>query len=550
MFRFKQWVCVFSLLWSTWACAVDVPAPKITQLTPVSVSDLKLTTKLALDRLKVGMLEGDEYGHTSFGMFCVNSQTRRIDETFIKNYGTYEVSVGTQVLKKYGYPIASMGNAGAFGTDVSAAPDFRIGGILKEVRVETCMTGDESEGWVYLKIDWALYSEKTQRVVLQQTTEGLVRSEKKIAGMWRAAFTSAFENFLAAPEFLDILKASSTAVAGDAGSEAGVAKTNASESAAAVVSKVQDKVAPATAGKAPQAPSVTQKTALPGGGSALGVVVAVEPLKISLLPGDEFGHASGGMFCSNPQPLAAYDGFIKRWGTFAASIVSQSLKKNGYPLASLRQTSAFDTDQSEAPDFKLGGVLKDLRMEICRGGRESEGWVYNSMEWALYSTKEKRVVFQFSTEGVAKSANKIPNLEELAITSAVDNLLANPDFLAALKAGTKSAVPAEVAGQAPAANGVAGTDAGAASRQLAIKGGVADAGGAQKNQAKLRAAVVTLETAKGSGSGFYIDREGYLLTSFHVVKGSKYVKVKLQNGDKLVAELVKFSERDDVALLK
>jgi S1-C subfamily serine protease len=94
---------------------------------------------------------------------------------------------------------------------------------------------------------------------------------------------------------------------------------------------------------------------------------------------------------------------------------------------------------------------------------------------------------------------------------------------------------------------VAGTGT-PASLQLA--GGTAAPGGAQKNQARLRAAVVTLETARGSGSGFYIDRQGYLLTNFHVVSGAKFVKVKLLNGDKLVAEVVKVSERDDIALLK
>lgn len=76
------------------------------------------------------------------------------------------------------------------------------------------------------------------------------------------------------------------------------------------------------------------------------------------------------------------------------------------------------------------------------------------------------------------------------------------------------------------------------------------AGGAQKNQARLRAAVVTIETAAGSGSGFYIDNSGYLHTDFHVVKGSKFAKIKLQNGDKLVAEVIKMNERADVALLE
>lgn len=85
---------------------------------------------------------------------------------------------------------------------------------------------------------------------------------------------------------------------------------------------------------------------------------------------------------------------------------------------------------------------------------------------------------------------------------------------------------------------------------LTLKGVPAAGGGALKNQAQLRNAVVTLETAAGSGSGFFIDKAGHLLTNAHVVKGSKYARIKLQNGDKAVAEVVKVNEQADVALLK
>ena len=68
---------------------------------------------------------------------------------------------------------------------MASAPDFRLGGIIREVKFETCRTGDESEGWFYIKIDWALYSEREQKVVFQLTTEGLATSPKKIADLSR-----------------------------------------------------------------------------------------------------------------------------------------------------------------------------------------------------------------------------------------------------------------------------------------------------------------------------------------------------------------------------
>jgi S1-C subfamily serine protease len=197
----------------------------------------------------------------------------------------------------------------------------------------------------------------------------------------------------------------------------------------------------------------------------------------------------------------------------------------------------------------VGGIVKELRMALCQTGNNAEGWIYAKIDWALYSEKAKRVVYAQTTEGLVKSNDKIPDMPTKAITASVENLLAAPEFLAALQAPQAAAAEASAASTAAVAAAPA-VPADTSGRSLQLVGGKALPGGAQKNQAKLRAAVVTLETANGSGSGFYIDREGYLLTDFHVVKGAKFVKVKMANGDKLVAQVVQVSERDDVALLK
>lgn len=528
------WLCL--AVWSV-ASAVDLPPPKVQQQVPLPVTELGITAKLAVDRIKSSLLPGDDLGHTSFGMFCINAQPLKVSEEFAKNYGAFETSVATQMLKKYGYPLANLGSSNAYNTDVAAAPDFRLGGIVKEIKVETCRTGNDAEGWIYLRIDWALYSEKEQKVVFQQTTEGLASSDKKIPDLSRLAVASSVDNFLAAPEFLSAIKPdAATALT------ASVAGTGDAKAA----SRVKGGKVASAAGEPMAPPTVPQRTPIKANDQNLTVKLGVDPVKIAMLPGDELGHSAAGAFCINAQPLTVGEGFIKNYGGFVGSVVTQSLKKNGYPLASLGKTSAFDTEQGATPDFRVGGILKDLRMEVCQSGNNAEGWIYTKIDWALYSEQAQRVVFQQVTEGLAKSGDKIPDLPNKAITASVENFLASPEFLAALQA------PPPVRPSAPAASAAATpvpmVDTGG--RALQLVGGNTLAGGAQKNQAKLRAAVVTLETAGGSGSGFYIDREGYLLTDFHVIKGAKFVKVKLPNGDKLVAQVVKVSERDDVALLK
>ena len=55
---------------------------------------------------------------------------------------------------------------------------------------------------------------------------------------------------------------------------------------------------------------------------------------------------------------------------------------------------------------------------------------------------------------------------------------------------------------------------------------------------------------KALGSGFIIDKKGYLLTNFHVVKGADEIKVIFQNGKKLKAKLVGKDKETDIAVLK
>jgi S1-C subfamily serine protease len=514
------------------ALAVDTKPPAVPPQVPaVSVESLGLTARFAVDRLKTALLPGDEIGHVSLGWFCNNRQPVRISEQVVKNSGAYETSVATQLLKKNGFPMASLGSASAYSSDVAAAPDYRLGGIIREVKFDTCRTGEESEGWFYVKIDWALYSEREQKVVVQLTVEGLATSEKKVPDLSRRAVTSAVEGFIGSPEFLEAIKPGSVAL---------LAARPASAAAATPGAEATKPAAP-TMDKPPAVAALVPLKADP---QSLKVRLGVDPVKMALLPGDPLGTATFGGFCGNPQPLTVSDALLKNYGNFVATVTQQALKKNGYTLASQARTSAFDTEQAAAPDFRVGGVLRELQMLVCHGVNVSEGWIRAKIDWALYSEKAKRVVFQHTTEGLFFTKEKIPDLGSRAITAAVENLLASPELMAALKAD-----PAAVA-QAAAPASAASAGEAATPRALQLAGGAPMSGGAQKNQARLRAAVVTLETAQGSGSGFYIDRQGYLLTNFHVVSGAKFVKVKMLNGDRMVAEVVKVNEREDVALLK
>jgi SpoVK/Ycf46/Vps4 family AAA+-type ATPase len=66
----------------------------------------------------------------------------------------------------------------------------------------------------------------------------------------------------------------------------------------------------------------------------------------------------------------------------------------------------------------------------------------------------------------------------------------------------------------------------------------------------LQAAVVTIKTENGHGSGFFISKDGYLLTNHHVVEDNKFVTIKLTTGRQMPGEVLRSHKARDVALVK
>jgi len=64
------------------------------------------------------------------------------------------------------------------------------------------------------------------------------------------------------------------------------------------------------------------------------------------------------------------------------------------------------------------------------------------------------------------------------------------------------------------------------------------------------AATVTVFTDNGSGSGFVISTNGYLVTNYHVIEGASRLLIAGQDGKKITAEVVDSNEARDLAILK
>jgi serine protease Do len=58
------------------------------------------------------------------------------------------------------------------------------------------------------------------------------------------------------------------------------------------------------------------------------------------------------------------------------------------------------------------------------------------------------------------------------------------------------------------------------------------------------------KTEEGMGSGIIINKDGYILTNYHVISGAEQVKVILSNGKEVSAKVVNYDSASDVAVIR
>lgn len=256
---------------------------------------------------------------------------------------------------------------------------------------------------------------------------------------------------------------------------------------------------------------------------------------------EKFGTVGRGFFCSNPQPLILVNAIVNAVAARFSSAARRELRQLGY-VDAVEEQSAFSRAPGPSGDFELAASLRGIEAHLCTDGpRETQGGVWMQFRWELFAAKQQRVVHSLTTEGSFSTEKfaelAVDDLFERAFVSALRNALADPTMAQRLAADAGAA-----AALAPA------PDAGRARLALARLPTAQDAPDAEFTAH--RSSVVTVLSGVGSGSGFFIDAQGYVLTNYHVVGDAKYVKVKLANGRELVGEVLRSDSVRDVALVK
>lgn len=255
---------------------------------------------------------------------------------------------------------------------------------------------------------------------------------------------------------------------------------------------------------------------------------------VSSIPfGEKLGVQEFSLFCNNAHDITWNEPLQKIIQAKFLTGVRKELE-NAHIPSPKKNDSVFDTDaKPESADLELGVMLNKMSLDLCTIGANSKGTVKLEAKFALLNPKSQKQVAEFETTGAFTMPTRDmawANIVERGVSDMVVKLVADPAFKAALASPLDEVQRGASAYAFPAV-------------QPPREGTV-------KSATLLRSAVVTVETLKGSGTGFYISKDGYLLTNNHVVGEESFVKVKTATGRELPGEVLAFDAKRDVALIK
>lgn len=215
------------------------------------------------------------------------------------------------------------------------------------------------------------------------------------------------------------------------------------------------------------------------------------------------------------------------------------LKDSGYNIVN-DELQIFAGMERKPEELQVAAVVKEIEINRCyrnNVAKQIDVADYMRIEWKVYDPLNREIVFETTSEGSSRETYNKNNPKEVgfsglgAFRSAINNLLAQPDFVAVL---SSDAPEASTAPTTP----------------LAIRLSHARSTQTFTDRVdQLKAGTVTVRSPHGHGSGFVIGSGGYVVTNAHVVGKAEQVLV-FTGEQRYNARVVRQDSRRDVALVK
>lgn len=200
---------------------------------------------------------------------------------------------------------------------------------------------------------------------------------------------------------------------------------------------------------------------------------------------------------------------------------------------------------AKKPEYLIGAEVQDVKMNLCEKVNFWTGLpngLYTGkasirINWQVYSTFQRKVVYETSTKGYTEitepTAGEGPLFLNQAFGVATANLAADQAFLELLRTESRMANFVKNTGEAA----------------IEIPGSARFHAPISKQIDQIRPAVVIIRNGLGHGSGFFIS-PNLIMTNHHVVEGSNHVKIRLITGREFIGEVIRRHAKRDVALVQ
>jgi S1-C subfamily serine protease len=290
------------------------------------------------------------------------------------------------------------------------------------------------------------------------------------------------------------------------------------------------------------APEVTAVPPLPSGASPR----AVQFVRVVVHPKEGepwaiayaaivFGSVTEDPEGPNYKLLTWRDGRTEADSASFGRVFDEEIAKAGFAASG----SSLFGDTEGSAQLKVAVLIDELQGRFCLdcptrlNPKAPPATVRMSAHWEIYSSLDRKVIAKVTTTGGADSKERVRDSFMPAVLDAfrehVRQLAASPEFRSVVL--SSAAAPA-TPGRPPLTEIAFGPAKGSATLAQAAK------------------SVAVVFAGDGSGSGFLISQDGYVLTNQHVVGGDKFVKLKWADGKETLGEVVRTDSRRDVALIK
>ena len=261
---------------------------------------------------------------------------------------------------------------------------------------------------------------------------------------------------------------------------------------------------------------------------------------VKLNRGEKIGTYGSGLLCLKDSDLKWKGGQINVTGDDFTDVFREELEKAGYPVVG-DPNALFEDPTDWRTELFVGGLINEMQANICYplsglgDFNTIKGGAYIKVNWQIYSTLQRRVIHEVTTEGSFESENDNVDSEFDPLINAfgvaTQNLLADQQFHALVSRKTE-------------------LESNSAVKDLTLHTTKLYEEALDKHVNDVRLAVVTVFVPGGHGSGFFVSNDGHLLTNEHVVRDAKFVQVKLTTGREILAEVIARDAVSDVALLQ